>query len=612
MSEYENMRAADIMVEALIDWKVDTIFGLPGDGINGFMEALRTRQDRIRFVLVRHEESAAFMACAYSKYTGKLGACVATSGPGAIHLLNGLYDAKADNTPVIAITGTTYSDMMGSDYQQDVNLLQLFSDVTVYNNMIIATEQAEMVVDIACRAALTRRGVSHLTIPIDIQERKLEGKYSKHKIAGHTSDAFTSITSLPDRKLIQQAAETINSGNKVVILVGQGALNAGDEVSEVATKIGAPVAKALLGKAVIPDNHPNSVGGIGLLGTEPTVDAMNEADTLLMIGTSFPYIDYLPKPGQARGIQIDIKPEKIGLRYPVEVGLVGDSKRILLALLPLLSNKEIEEGESQGFLKSKQQAMKKWNDVLHQQSNSNTKNKDRPIKPQFIASAVSEELDDNAIVSVDSGTNTIWAARYIQMRKGMKFSVSGTLASMGCGLPYALAAQIAYPKRQCVAFVGDGGFTMLMGEFATAVQYNLPIKVIILKNNVLGMIRWEQMAFLGNPEFGVEFSPIDFAKFAEACGGKGYSIKEYSEVESTMKIAMKERKPTIVEAYVDPFEPPVPPKTDPEFARNMAESFAKGQPYMRRIGLTLYRNQVNTTLKSVQNKLKETLTGSSE
>jgi len=438
MSEYENMRAADIMVEALIDWKVDTIFGLPGDGINGFMEALRTRQDRIRFVLVRHEESAAFMACAYSKYTGKLGACVGTSGPGAIHLLNGLYDAKADNTPVIAITGTTYSDMMGSDYQQDVNLLQLFSDVTVYNNMIIATEQAEMVVDIACRAALTRRGVSHLTIPIDIQERKLEGKYSKHKIAGHTSDAFTSITSLPDRKLIQQAAEIINSGNKVVILVGQGALNAGDEVSEVATKIGAPVAKALLGKAVIPDNHPNSVGGIGLLGTEPTVDAMNEADTLLMIGTSFPYIDYLPKPGQARGIQIDIKPEKIGLRYPVEVGLVGDSKRILLALLPLLSNKEKEEGKSQGFLKSKQQAMKKWNDVLHQQSNSNTKNKDRPIKPQFIASAVSEELNDNAIVSVDSGTNTIWAARYIQMRKGMKFSVSGTLASMGCGLPYAL------------------------------------------------------------------------------------------------------------------------------------------------------------------------------
>jgi pyruvate dehydrogenase (quinone) len=603
MSDYENMRAADIMAEALIDWKVDTIFGLPGDGINGFMEALRTRQDKIKFVLVRHEESAAFMACAYSKYTGKLGACVATSGPGAIHLLNGLYDAKADNIPVIAITGSTYSDMIGSGYQQDVNLLQLFSDMTVYNNMIISPEQVEMVVDIACRSALTRRGVSHLTIPIDIQERKLEGKYSKHKVPGHTSDTFTTIRSLPDPQLIEQAAEIINTGNKVVILVGQGALNAGEEVSEVAIKIGAPVVKALLGKAVIPDTHPNSIGGIGLLGTEPTVDAMNEADTLLMIGTSFPYIDYLPRPGQAKGIQIDIKPERIGLRYPVEVGLVGDSKRILLALLPLLNKKE----KNQDFLKSKEQAMKKWIDILNEQSSLHINNNNKPIKPQSIAAAVSEHLDDNAIISVDSGTNTIWAARYINIRKGMKFSLSGTLASMGCGLPYALAAQIAYPERQCIAFVGDGGFAMLMAEFATAVQYNLPIKVIILKNNTLGMIRWEQMAFLGNPEFGVEFSPIDFAKFAESCGGKGYSIKKPSEVESTMKLSMKERKPTIVEAYVDPFEPPMPPKTDPEFARNMAEAFAKGQPYATRIGLTLYRNQVkNISFKNVQNKLKET------
>ena len=439
------------------------------------MDALRRRQDKIRFVLVRHEESAAFMACAYSKYTGKLGACVATSGPGAIHLLNGLYDAKSDNTPVIAITGSIYSDMIGSGYQQDVNLLQLFSDVAVYNNMIIAPEQAEMLVDIACRAALSQRGVSHLTIPIDIQERKLQGNYSMHKVPGHTSDAFTSITSLPDHQLVQQAADIINSGTKIVILVGQGALNAGDEVIEVAKKISAPVAKALLGKAVIPDDHPNSIGGIGLLGTEPTVDAMNEADTLLMIGTSFPYIDYLPKPGQARGIQIDIKPEKIGLRYPVEVGLVGDSKRILLALIPLLANREEEEEQTKGFLKSKQQAMKKWKEKLNEQISSynainddDNNNIDKFIKPQCIASAVSEELEDNAIISVDSGTNTIWAARFINIRNGMKFSLSGTLASMGCGLPYALAAQIAYPERQCVSFVGDGGFMMLMAGFATA------------------------------------------------------------------------------------------------------------------------------------------------
>jgi pyruvate dehydrogenase (quinone) len=617
------MRTADIIAEALLDWNVDIIFGLPGDGINGFMEALRTRQDKIRFILVRHEESAAFMACAYAKYTGKLGACVATSGPGAIHLLNGLYDAKLDNTPVIAITGSTYSDLMGSSYQQDVNLLQLFSDVSVYNNIITTPEQAEMAVDIACRTAFAQRGVSHLTIPIDIQERKLQGKYSRHKVPGHTSDAFVAAGNvLPDRQLLEHAADIINSGNRIVILVGQGALNAGQEVISVAEKIEGPVVKALLGKAVIPDNHPNSIGGIGMLGTEPATDAMSEADTLLMIGTSFPYIEYLPKPGQARGVQIDIKAERIGLRYPVEVGLVGDSKRVLSALFPLLRDRRTnggsnnnnshqqyrkeEEEEQYKFLRSKQQSMKEWIELLDRQSKQVDKKK--PIKPQTIASAVSEELQDNAIISVDSGTNTIWAARFLNIREGMKFSVSGTLASMACGLPYAIAAQLAYPERQCIAFVGDGGFAMLMSEFATAVQYNLPIKVIILKNNTLGMIRWEQMAFLGNPEFGVEFSPIDFAKIAEACGGIGYTIKEPDDVKPIMKKAMSDnttRKPTIIEAYVDPFEPPMPPKIEPEFVQNMAESFAKGQPYAKRIGLTLYRNRMNSTMKTIQKKLDE-------
>lgn len=616
------MRTADIIAEALLDWNVDIIFGLPGDGINGFMEALRTRQDKIRFILVRHEESAAFMACAYAKYTGKLGACVATSGPGAIHLLNGLYDAKLDNTPVIAITGSTYSDLMGSSYQQDVNLLQLFSDVSVYNNIITAPEQAEMAVDIACRTAFAQRGVSHLTIPIDVQERKLLGKYSQHKVPGHTSDTFVAAgNALPDRHLLEHAAEVINSGNKIVILVGQGALNAGQEVISVAEKIEAPVVKALLGKAVIPDNHPNSIGGIGMLGTEPATDAMSEADTLLMIGTSFPYIEYLPKPGQARGIQIDIKAERIGLRYPIEVGLIGDSKKILSALLTLLRDRRTdgsnnsshqqygkeEEQQQQKFLRSKQQSMKEWIELLDRQSKQQA-DKKKPIKPQAIASAVSKELHDNAIISVDSGTNTIWAARFLNIREGMKFSVSGTLASMACGLPYAIAAQLAYPERQCIAFVGDGGFAMLMGEFATAVQYNLPIKVIILKNNTLGMIRWEQMAFLGNPEFGVEFSPIDFAKIAEACGGIGYTIKEPDDIKPIMKKAMSDnttRKPTIIEAHVDPFEPPMPPKIEPEFVQNMAESFAKGQPYAKRIGLTLYRNRMNSTMKTIQNKLGE-------
>ena len=589
MSEYENLRTADIVAEALLDWKVDVIFGLPGDGINGFIEALRTRQNKIRFILVRHEESAAFMACAYAKYTGKLGACLATSGPGAIHLLNGLYDAKADNTPVIAITGTTYSDLMNSNYAQDVNLLQLYSDVTVYNDMIGVPEQAEMAVDIACRTALAQRGVSHLTIPIDVQEKKLSGKYSRHNVAYHTSDVYVAET-MPNHSLIEKAARVLNSGNRIVILVGQGALGAGDEVLAIAEKLGAPVVKALLGKAVIPDDNQYSLGGLGLLGTEPSSDAMSEADTLLMVGTSFPYIEYLPRPGQARGIQIDIKAEKIGLRYPVEIGLVGDSKLILSSLLPLLDQKYDLE-----FLQSKQDAMKKWNRLMEEQSTRN----DKPIKPQVIAQAVSDELEDNAIISVDCGTNTSWAARFIDIRKGMKFSVSGMLSSMANGLPYAIAAQIAFPERQSIAFVGDGGLTMLMGDFATAVQYSLPIKVIVIKNGTLGMIRWEQMGFLGNPEFGVEFSAIDWVKFAESCGGKGYAIKEPNEVKSIMNQAMKERKPTIVEAYVDPFEPPMPPKVEMGFVKEVAASFARGQPYTRRIGLTLFRDQVHNVLRNI-------------
>jgi pyruvate dehydrogenase (quinone) len=597
MSEYENMRTADILVEALLDWKVNVVFGLPGDGINGVIESLRQRQDKIKFILVRHEESAAFMACAYAKYTGRLGACVATSGPGAIHLLTGLYDAKADNTPVIAITGTTYSDMMGSNYQQDVSLLHLFSDVACYNNMINSPEHAEMTVDIACRTALSQRGVGHITIPIDVQEKKLSGKYTRHKVPGHTSDLLLYPKTVPAISEIQKAAKLLDKSSRLVILVGQGALNSGDEVIALAEKLKAPVIKALLGKAVIPDDSPYNLGGLGLLGTEPATDAMSQADALLMIGTSFPYIDYLPKPGQAIGIQIDIKPERIGLRYPVQVGLIGDSKLVLSSLLSSISEKS-----DLSFLMSTQQGMRNWDLLLNERSTR----QDKPIKPQLVAALLSEELEEDAIISVDSGTNTIWAAQYIQIRKGMKFSVSGTLASMACGLPYAIAAQVAYPDRQSVAFVGDGGFTMLMGEFATAAQYGLPIKVIIIKNNLLGMIRWEQMAFLGNPEYGVEFSPIDYTKFAEACGGIGYTINEPNEVRDVLRTALAERKkPVIVEAYVDPFEPPMPPKVEREFIAKMAESFARGQPYARRIGLTLFRNQVHESMKGLHSHTKD-------
>lgn len=584
MTENEGLRTADIVVASLKRWGVEVIFGIPGDGINGVIEALRRKKEEIRFILVRHEESAAFMACAYAKYTGKLGACIATSGPGATHLITGLYDAKADGAPVIAITGNTYSDVMGSKYQQDVNLVQLFSDVAVYNNMVNSPEHAESVMDIACRSALSLRGVSHITIPIDVQEKKLRGEYTRHNVGGHTAHLLspTTLNRVPDTVLLEKAAQILNSGKKTVLLVGQGALDASDEVIAIARRLSAPVVKALLGKAVIGDDDPCSMGGLGLLGTEPASNAMEEADTLLMVGTSFPYIEYLPKPGKARGVQIDIFPDRIGLRYPVEVGLVGDAKLTLAKLLPLLRQKD------EKFLKSKQDEMKKWTKLINSSDPTI-----KPIKPQLIAAAVSDELKDDAIISVDSGTNTIWAARHINLRKGMKFSLSGTLASMACGLPYAIAAQIAFPERQSVAFVGDGGFSMLMAEFATAVKYDLPIKVIIIKNDILGMIRWEQMAFLGNPEYGIDFSPIDFVGFAKACGGKGYSIREPGEIKSIIHEAMSQTKPTIIEACVDPFEPPMPPKVDIKLVKKMAESFAKGQPYAKRIGLTIFRDQVH-------------------
>ncbi|MGZ8890259.1 MAG: thiamine pyrophosphate-dependent enzyme [Nitrososphaeraceae archaeon] len=617
--ESKDLTTADVVAEALIDWKVDVVFGIPGDGINGFIEALRVRQDKIKFVLVRHEESAALMSCAYAKYTGKIGVCVATSGPGAIHLLNGLYDAKADNVPVIAITGSTFSDLMNSSFLQDVKLLQLFSDVASYNTMIHLPEQAEMAVDIACRTCLARKGVGHINIPIDVQEKKLKGDYSKHKVPGHTSDIFDSFA-LPDKKLIEKAAKVLNKGNKIVILVGQGALNASREVMAVAQKLNAPIIKALLGKAVIPDEHPLNLGGLGMLGTEPASEAMSETDMLLMIGTSFPYMEYLPKPGQAKGIQIDMKPEKNGLRYPVEIGLVGDSKTVLSELLPLLKDRTTKNNindddmknhnnnigissVSLNFLQSMQKSMEKWKEILKEQSNRD----DIPIKPQVIANAVSEELEDNAIVSVDSGNNTVWAARFLKMRNGMKFSVSGNLATMACGLPYAIAAKIAFPERQSIAFVGDGGFTMLMGEFATAVQYKLPIKIIILKNNLLGMIRWEQMAFLGNPEYAVEFTPIDYTKFAEASGGKGYTIKKIDEVKSVMGMAMNKKNefPTIVEAYIDPFELPLPPKINMEFPARIAESFVRGQPYTREIGTALSTDHIPERFNKFQSHLKQ-------
>lgn len=577
------MNTSDIIVDRLIGWGVKVVFGLPGDGINGMMEALRRKSEKIKFVLVRHEEGAAFSAVGYAKFTGQLGVCLATSGPGGIHLLNGLYDAHMDNVPVLAITGRTYSDLIGSGYQQDVDLVAPFSQVARFNHVIMNASHAEMAVDLACKTAIGNRGVAHISIPIDIQEQELsKDQLSEHKVSNSTSDIAPAPT-VPESSALQRGATILNSGKRIVLFVGAGALGAGEEVLAIAKKLNAPVVKSLLGKGVIPDENPMSLGGIGLLGTSASEEAMEKADTLFMIGTSFPFSDFLPEPGQARAVQVDIRADKIGIRYPVEVGLVGDSKATLQALTPLL-----EQKQNSSFLEDTQKKMKEWWGLMKNRGSRT----DFPIKPQVVPWTLSDLLSDDAIICSDSGTVTTWAARYIKIHNNQKFSLSGTLASMANGVSYAIGAQAAFPDRQVVAFVGDGAFAMLMCEFSTAVKYNLPIKVVVVKNGALGMIRWEQIGFLGHPEYGVQFQDIDFAKFAEACGGVGYKIEKFEQVKPTLAKALSEKKPTIVEVAVDPNEPPYPARLELKQVENFAKALIRGEPDKKKIALTLYRDKI--------------------
>ncbi|HEX6383912.1 MAG TPA: thiamine pyrophosphate-dependent enzyme [Anaerolineae bacterium] len=576
--------AADVLIDTIYDWGVDVVFGLPGDGINGIMESLRKRREKIQFIQVRHEEAAAFMACGYAKYTGKLGCCLATSGPGGIHLLNGLYDAKMDGQPVLAITGHHYHDLIDTYAQQDVNLDYVFKDVALYSTRVMGPMHVRNVADQACRTALSYRGVAHINFPVDTQSEEMErDEASKRNVPKHTSDVWARRAALPAQEDLQQAADVLNAGKKIAILAGRGALNATDELEQVAEKLGAPIIKPLLGKAAVPDHSPYTTGGIGLLGTAPSHEAIKNCDTLFMIGTSFPYIEFLPKPGEARGVQIDIDPVRIGLRYPVEVGLVGDSKRTLQALLPMLNR-----NQNRSFLEKAQEGMEEWWQLMEERGTR----PDKPMKPQVVAWELGKRLRDSAIVSSDSGTIATWWARQIPARRGQMFSLSGTLATMANGLPYTIAAQVAYPDRQCVAFIGDGGFTMLMGEFATAVKYDLPIKVVIIKNNTLGQIKWEQMVFLGNPEYGVKLQPIDFAAFARACGGTGFTIEDPAECGDILDQALNTPGPVVVEAVVDPFEPPMPPNITADQALKFAESLARGEPNRMKILGTVLEDKV--------------------
>ena len=579
---------ADLLIERLIAWDITVIFGFPGDGINGIFEALRTRQDRLKFVQVRHEEAAAFAACGYAKYTGRLGVCLATSGPGGIHLLNGLYDAKCDGQPVLAITGHTFHDLIGTHYQQDVDLDKLFMDVSEYNQRIMGPAHVNNVVDEAIKTALARRGVSHITIPKDIQEMSAsDQERSDANIRGHSADLFAAAYPQPPQKALEEAAKIINTGSKVAILAGRGCLSCRDEVLQLAEKVAGPIIKPLLGKAVVPDNSPYTTGGIGLLGTAPSQDAMEDCDTLIIAGSGFPYMEFYPKPGKAKTIQIDIDPARIGLRHSVDVGLVGDCRSVLRLLLPLVDRKQ-----KRSFLETAQDNMKKWNKLMEERGTRT----DMPMKPQVVTWQLNKLLNDDAIVSSDSGTIATWTARYIEMRGTMQFSLSGSLATMANGLPYSIGAAIAYPGRQVVCVVGDGGFTMLMGEIATLVKYKLPVKVIVIKNNVLGEIKWEQMVMDGNPEFGVELQPIDFAGYAKNCGAAGFTIEEPGQAEAVLRAALAHPGPAVIEAVVDPNEPPMPGKISTKMAVHFAEALAKGERNRWDIIKTVLKDKVREVL----------------
>lgn len=576
--------ASDVLIDTLLDWGVDVVFGIPGDGINGLIEALRVRKDRIRFIQVRHEEAAAFMACSYAKWTGRLGVCIATSGPGGIHLLNGLYDAKLDGQPVLAITGLQFHDLVQTHTQQDVELDKLFVDVCVYNARIMGAAHVRNVTELACRTAIAYRGVAHVTVPVDVQGEAISKDLrSERNRANHVSDMMGEGAHLPSDDQVARAATILNSGKRVAILAGRGALNARQEVATVAERLGAPVIKPLLGKAVLPDDHPLTTGGIGLLGTRPSQEALEECDTLLIIGSSFPYIEYYPEPGKAKCVQIELDPKRVSLRCPVDAALVGDAAAVLRLL-----TQRLDYHEDRSFLGRAQEGMKEWRALIAERGGR----ADKPMKPQVVANALNQLLADDAIIATDSGTITTWAARHIDIRGEMMFSCSGNLATMACGLPYANAAAVAFPGRQVIAFVGDGGLTMLIGELATAVKYGLDVKIVVIKNDTLGQIKWEQMVFLGNPEYVCDLQPVDFVAVARGFGAKGFTVDDPAQCSEILRQALATPGPVVVEAIVDPHEPPVPPKVTMRQAARFAEALARGTPHGRKIALTVASDTV--------------------
>ena len=566
----------DFIVARLHEWGVRRMFGYPGDGINGVFGALRRAQDKIDFVLTRHEEMAAFMACAHAKFTGELGVCIATSGPGASHLITGLYDARMDHMPVLAIVGQQARSAMGGHYQQELDLASMFKDVAgSFVQQASVPSQVRHLVDRAIRTALSERRVTAIILPNDLQEMPYEEPERAHGTL-HSGVGWTAPKVVPYAADLARAADVLNDGRRVAILAGAGALNATEELIAVAGRLGAGVAKALLGKAALPDDLPWVTGSIGLLGTEPSYKLMTECDTLLMVGSGFPYAEFLPKEGQARGVQIDLKGDMLSLRYPMEVNLQGDAAETLRALLPLLEYKTTGSWRDRIF---------RWNRSWHETMKDRAMQDAAPVNPQRVAMALSSRLPDNAIVTSDSGSCANWFARDVQVRHGMLCSLSGGLASMGAAVPYAIAARLAYRDRPVVAMVGDGAMQMNnMAELITLAKYRKPTDAawicVVFNNQDLNQVTWEQRVMEGDPKFEAsqQIPDVAYHKFAELIGLKGLFVDDPARLGAAFDEAFASDRPVVLEVKTDPNVPPLPPHITVKQAKAFASTLLQGDP----------------------------------
>ena len=574
-------QTADFVLERLVENGVERIYGYPGDGINAIVGALERHKDEPKFVQVRHEEQAAFMACAHAKWTGDVGVCLATSGPGAIHLLNGLYDAKLDHQPVLAIVGQQPRIGLGGSYQQEVDLVTLFKDVAnEYVQMATEATQIRHLIDRAHRIALDQRTVTALIIPNDLAEEPAKEKPPREHGAVVSAPGYTKPRVVPTRGQLEQAAGILNAGEKVAMLVGQGALGATDEVIETAETLGAGVAKALLGRTVVPDDLPFVTGSIGLLGTKPSWTLMNECDTLFMVGSSFPYSEWLPKPGQARGVQIDLDGRMLSIRYPMESALVGDAKETLKELQPLLERKE-----DRSWREHIEEEIQEWWRLLEDRAMQDAD----PINPQRLFWELNDHLPDDAIISADSGSAANWFARDLKLGRGHMASLSGTLATMGPGVPYAIAAKFCHPHRPAVALVGDGAMQMNgMAELITAKKYykewaDPRLVVLVLNNQDLNQVTWEQRALQGDPmnPMTQRIPDVRYAGFAELIGLAGVRVEQPEDIADAWRQAFAADRPFVIDAVCDPNVPPLPPHIRADQARALVAALRKGDPEAR-------------------------------